>query len=165
MQVSRALLVLGVMITVVGTGWMFAQQRKQSSLLSSQDVHEIDQLVQGYIRGVDIGPEDASWVFARDGVFVYSGGTVTGETQLKEFYAKFRKDHSETQYHLLSNLVVKPSPEGATGSVYMTTIDGRGDTSKPVITGFGIYKDTYVKTAAGWRIKRRQHVSAMTGAQ
>ena len=155
MRVSRLPLVLTAMIQIGGAGWIYAQQRRSSGMLSPQDFLEIDQLVQGYTRGVDVGPEDPSWVFASDGVFSYAGRTYSGEQQLKEFYATVRKNHVPKQRHLLSNLVVKASPEGATGSVYLTTIEGR-DASKPIaITYYGMYEDTFVRTAAGWRIKRR----------
>ena len=46
--------------------------------LTAEDIHEIEELVQGYTRGVDVGPEDASWVFAPDAIFEYTAGAVQG---------------------------------------------------------------------------------------
>ncbi len=158
MRVSRWLLVLTVAIVVTGTGWMYAQQRGAQGTLSAQDYFEIDQLVQGYTRGVDMGPEDPSWVFTPDAVFVHDGREVRGEKALKEFYANVRKNHDATrpkERHVLSNLVVKAVPGGATGSVYVTTIEGQAAPDAIPIKWYGMYEDTFVKTAAGWRIRKR----------
>ena len=143
--VVTAMLVVGVAV------WLNGQPRMPSDTLSPQDLREIEQLVQGYTRGIDIGPEDASWVFARDAVFLANNRPVTGEKELKAFYANLRQtNRTRTIRHLLSNLVIRASPSGATGSVYLTTIE-----APATITAVGMYEDTYVKTAEGWRIKRR----------
>ena len=165
MYIPRFLVIL-ILITILGSvGWISAQPR--TSVLSSQDLHEIEQLVEGYHRGIDIGPEDASWVFAEDAVFEYSAGSVIGATvsgshELKKFYAERRQ--TNTARHLISNVVIKPTPNGATGSLYMTTLN-RTDDSPVTVTAFGIYEDIYAKTAAGWRIKRRVYTQQLPPAQ
>ncbi|MBF8269877.1 MAG: Nuclear transport factor 2 family protein [Gammaproteobacteria bacterium] len=57
--------------------------------------------------------------------------------------------------HLMVNHIITPTPEGATGRVYLVTLgmDGPGSVARD-----GGYEDIYVKTAAGWRIKSRSHV-------
>src|SRR5262245_17762619 len=150
---TRARLMLitaGLVIT--GVAWINGQPRRSSDLLSPADAHEIEQLVQGYTKGIDLGPEDASWVFAKDAVFLYNDRSVTGEKELKAFYDNLRQtNRTRTIRHLLSNLVVKGAPGGgATGTVYLTTIE-----APLTITAVGMYEDTYVKTAEGWRIKKR----------
>jgi hypothetical protein len=153
LQMTRArLIVVTAVLVVAGVAWISGQPRRPSDLLSPNDAHEIEQLVQGYTKGIDLGPEDASWVFARDAVFVYNDRSVTGEKELKAFYANLRQgNRNRTIRHVLSNLVVKATPGGgATGSVYLTTIEAPG-----TITAVGMYEDTFVKTAEGWRIKRR----------
>lgn len=150
---ARSLIaVVTTVLVVAGAVWTHGQQKTPSGKLTPQDVHEIEQLVLGYTKGIDIGPEDASWVFAPDAVFVYMGRTVTGEKELKAFYANLRKENTtRTIRHLLSNLIVTPAADGAaTGMVYLTTIEAPG-----TITAVGMYQDTYAKTPAGWRIKRR----------
>ena len=131
--------------------------------LTAQDIHEIEELVQGYTRGIDIGPEDASWVFAPDAVFEYTAGAVTGgriegAAELKEFYADLRTRN--TTRHVLSNLVIEESPDGATGSVYMTSFD-RNDDAPIAVTALGIYEDEYERTDAGWRIRHRVYTQLM----
>ena len=131
--------------------------------LTAEDIHEIEELVQGYTRGVDVGPEDASWVFAPDAVFEYTAGgvraeTVNGAAELKEFYADLRTRN--TTRHVLSNLVVEPSPDGATGSVYLTSFN-RTDDAPIAVTALGMYEDEYVRTDAGWRIQHRVYTQLM----
>lgn len=135
-------------------GWIFAQQ-KTSKKLTAEDYVEIQHLYQSYQRGVDGGPQDSSWVFTPDGEFVNGGRTVSGEKQLKEFYANVNKTHSAKVRHLLSNIVINPSPDGASGSAYLFTVDVPDSGKSAMIVYYGVYDDTLVKTAAGWRIKRR----------
>ena len=161
MYVPKTLVILISVATIGGGTWLYAQPRTDT--LSTQDLHEIEQLVQGYHRGIDIGPEDASWVFTDDAVFEYtagavSGATVSGADALKEFYAGLRK--TNTSRHLVSNVVIQPAPGGATGSLYMTSLD-RTDSSPVTVTAFGLYEDTYVMTSDGWRIKHRVYTQQM----
>jgi hypothetical protein len=58
--------------------------------------------------------------------------------------------------HLIVNLVVTPTPDGAVGKSYLLAIGVGGDPTK--IERQGGYDDVYVKTAAGWRFKSRIHV-------
>ena len=162
MYVPKALLIL-LVVAASGGAWLSAQPT--TNILSPQDLHELELLVQGYHRGIDIGPEDASWVFAEDAVFEYSAGevrdaTVSGADALKEFYAGLRK--TNTSRHLVSNVVIEAAPGGATGSLYMTTLD-RTEDSPVTVTAFGLYEDTYVKTPDGWRIKTRVYTQQMPG--
>jgi hypothetical protein len=146
-------------IVAAAAVWIHGQPRTASDRLSPQDLQQIEELVQGYTRGIDIGPEDASWVFAPDATFVYGSQTVSGEKALKDFYANLRKQNTtRTIRHLLSNLVVRATPEGAAGTVYLTTIE-----APAAITAVGMYEDNYVRTANGWRIKRRFYHQDLPG--
>lgn len=152
---ARLAVAVTVVLVVSAIAWMKGQQPGASGGLTPQDLYEIELVVQGYQHGIDIGPEDSSWVFTADATFEYLvGGTkrsVAGQKALKEFYANLRQQNTtRTIRHVLSNLIVKGAPGGATGSVYNTTIEAPG-----VITAIGMYEDTYVKTAEGWRIKKR----------
>lgn len=143
---------IAIVMAILGAGavWIHGQTGTPAKL-SPQDIHEIEQLAQGYTKGIDLGPEDASWVFAPDGIFVYNNRTVTGPKALKEFYANLRKQNvTRTIRHVLSNFILTMSPEGPKATMYLTTIE-----APTTITAVGMYEDTYVKTAAGWRIKRR----------
>ena len=80
----------------------------------------MNNILKGYHRGVDIGPEDASWVFAEDGIFEYSAGSVVGATvsgadALRKFYSNLRQ--TNTARHLVSNVVIEPTSDGAKRSL------------------------------------------------
>ena len=156
---SGLLLIIGLMVGAAGSNWLFAQSRPYS-VVSQQDYYEIEQLVQGYTHGVDVGPEDASWVYTPDGEFVSTNSkrTTKGEKALKEMYSRLRKSNETRPVnHLLTNLIVTPTAEGARGSVYLTELQrDKKNKSMPMILRFGRYHDTYVRTPQGWRIKRRE---------
>ena len=163
MRVASVFIAAVALLAAGGAGWMHAQSAKPSGRLSLEDRLEIRELVESYSRGVDAytpglenGVETASQVFTSDGVFVYSERTVSGEAELKKFFAENLKTHRSRwpHRHLLSNLMIEPASEGARGSVYLFQVYV-DDTSKPYISAFGVYDDTFVKTPQGWRIKRR----------
>jgi hypothetical protein len=58
--------------------------------------------------------------------------------------------------HLMPNLVIKSTPEGVTGKVYLVAIGLDGEPGK--VAAQGHYEDVYVKTPQGWRFKSRLHV-------
>ncbi len=158
MRSAKLLLVLGLMVGAAGSGWLYAQQSRPYAVMSQQDYYDIEQLVKGYTHGVDVGPEDASWVFTPDGEYfsLFTKRTTKGEKALKEMYSRLRKtNESRPINHLLTNLVVTPTKDGASGSVYLTELQP-GDQSVPTIVRFGRYYDTYARTPQGWRIKRRE---------
>jgi hypothetical protein len=67
--------------------------------------------------------------------------------------------------HFVTNVVIKPAAQGATGRSYLVTIDGaEGDKPTTMLSG-GHYADVYVKTPQGWRIKSRDYVRSEIGPQ
>src|SRR4029434_6003802 len=63
------------------------------------------------------------------------------------------------QTHVTVNLVIEPSPEGATGKSYLVYPGVRGIGADPDHSGHvGGYQDVYVRTLQGWRIKKRIHI-------
>ena len=153
---SRILLVAVTAMVAGGAVWTYAQ-RRAGSALSPQDMIEIYQLYGYYTRDVDPSSErDASWLFTTDGTFETPQGLkLNGQQQLKAFYEDLRKRQSFGIRHLNSNFLLHATPEGAGGTAYMIQVERR-DTSKPIaVTIFGVYHDTFVKTAEGWRFKSR----------
>jgi hypothetical protein len=154
---TRLSMVVGLVSCSAMAAWVYAQTSAgPSGRLSPEDFLEIEQLVQGYTHGIDVGPEDASWVFTPDGSFVSSRRTVKGEKEVKAMYADRRKRHNPKQRHLLTNLIIKPTTEGAAGTAYITVVEP-GANSMPTISYYGMYDDTYVRTPLGWRIMRREY--------
>ena len=141
--------------------------------LTALDYQEIIQLTNRYAYGIDTCSNngyDYADVFTPDGVFIdknsdegfSKGGRVLaqGRDKLAELVGGGSKGCKTkliwTDWsHIMTNHVITPSPEGATGRIYLLQLGIKGPGS---IERHGGYEDVYVKTAAGWRIKSRTHV-------
>ncbi len=156
MTPTKGLSLLTLIAALVGITWISAQPRQASMSLSAQDYVEIQQLYGYYTRDVDPGSEQsAAWLYAPDGSFEFRGQTHTGQKALQDFYEGVRKRQSFGIRHLNSNFLLLPTKDGARGTAYMVQIERR-EASKPIaVTLFGVYHDTFVKTASGWRFKSR----------
>jgi hypothetical protein len=68
-------------------------------------------------------------------------------------------------HHLAANILIRPAPAGATGFATIPQYVGQdgpssfftGGPGAFLPTDSGYYEDTFVKTAAGWRLKQRIH--------
>ena len=129
------------------------------SSLTAMDYIEIRKLVAGYAYGLDGGGDNGyayADLFAPD-------GRVFGRTTGRENIANLaRREPHGQQYtrHFLTNVVIEPSNEGATGRQYLAVID-IGEDGKPtsIFLG-GRYDDVYERTSQGWRFKSRALVRA-----
>jgi hypothetical protein len=132
---------------------------RNGSSLTAMDYVEIRKLVAGYAYGLDGGADNGyayADLFAPD-------GRVFGRTTGRENIANLaRREPHGPQYtrHFLTNVVIEPSPEGATGKQYLAVID-IGEDGKPtsIFLG-GRYEDVYERTPQGWRFKSRTLVRA-----
>jgi hypothetical protein len=156
MRVLKALPVLGLIVAASGGVWVYAQQKNAPPMLSPQDYLEIQQLYGYYTRDVDPGSErDASWLYSADGTFEFRGRKTEGMKALQEFYQRVRKGQAFGIRHLNSNFLLLPTPEGARGTAYMVQVERRDAANPITVTLFGVYHDTFVKTADGWKFKSR----------
>jgi len=122
----------------------------QSGTLSAQDYAEIQQLYARYNHAIDSGDAEAyAGTFTPDGVFLNN----TGREALMNFARGYAKNGGTNRRHWNTNLVVTPTPEGANGSVYLFILDVT--TNPPSIGTTLKYEDVLVKTAQGWRFKKR----------
>jgi hypothetical protein len=141
--------------------------------LSAADYQEIAQLTNRYAYGIDTcgnNGYDYADVFTPDGVFIdknsdegfKQGGRVLARG--REALATLIGGGSRgcktklvwTDWsHVMTNLVVTPTAEGATGRIYLLQMGMKGPGS---IERHGGYEDVYLKTRDGWRIKSRTHV-------
>jgi len=148
-----------------------AQQTKTTSL-TALDYIEIRQLVDRYAQDIDTCSNngyDYADLYTADGVFIdkYSdegfrkGGLqrAKGREQLAASSWGGSKGCKNMPWngwtHLMGDLVITPSSEGATGRCYLIMLGEKGPGS---VDRDGGYDDVYVKTAKGWRIKTRTHV-------
>jgi len=120
------------------------------------DYAEIEQLVARYPYAVDTHADNGygyADLFAPDGAF----GQTKGREQLAALARKTQPERAGPNYarHFLTNVIIRPSSEGATGTQYLIAIDvGEGGKPSTIVHG-GRYEDVYVKTPQGWRFKSR----------
>lgn len=126
--------------------------------VSADDYVEIMQLYGRYCHALNSGAMEAFVnTYVEDGEFSYGRGSgkaandrtppVKGREALK------KTGTGGGLRHFTSNLLVTKTPEGANGSCYLILYDAR--VNPPRFVGTAIYDDTLVKTAEGWRFKKR----------
>jgi hypothetical protein len=141
--------------------------------LSPADYQEIAQLTNKYAYGIDTcgnNGYDYADVFTPDGEFIdknsdagfKAGGRVLakGRDALATLIGGGARGCKTKQVwtdwsHIMTNLVLTPSADGATGRLYLLQMDIKGPGT---IERHGGYEDVYVRTKDGWRIKSRTHV-------
>jgi len=147
----------------LSTSMTVAAQRPvgKSAALAPQDYLDIQQLVVRYAYALDTGADNGYMyadLFTPDGEF--SRPYAKGREQLAAL-ARLGPDSRRgplSVSHFVTNHLIEPSGEGATGKVYLAIFEF-GEGGKPnVITQGGHYEDVYVKTAAGWRFRSRDFV-------
>jgi hypothetical protein len=146
-----------------------AQERTFSAL----DYQEITQLINRYAYGIDTCANDGydyADVFTADGVFIdknsdagfKAGGRVLAKG--REALATLVGGGSRgcktklvwTDWsHLMLNHQITPTPQGATGRIYLVQMGMKGPGT---IARHGGYEEVYIRTQAGWRIQSRTHV-------
>jgi hypothetical protein len=142
--------------------------------LTPHDYIDIQQLSARYAFAVDTctnGGQDFADLFTEEGEFSVSqqwGVAGNRKTQGRVALVKAAGGDGQggcvdpkTQMgygisHLIVNLVITPTADGAIGRSYLLAIGVGGDPTK--IERQGGYDDVYVKTQSGWRIKSRIHV-------
>jgi hypothetical protein len=132
-----------------------------ASQLTPLDYIEIRQLVARYAYAVDTGADDGNVyaaLFAPDGAFADRTGRETRGREALAALARRNTRGPQSAFHFIVNHVIEPSPEGAVGKEFLLQLRiGEGERPNGVFGG-GQYNDVYVKTAEGWRFKRRQFI-------
>ena len=118
--------------------------------LTAEDYTEILALYAKYPMALDMGDgEGYANLYTEDGAF---GDRVVGRQALIEFASRNAGSPSTTR-HVHMTPVITPTAEGANGTVMNFFIDV--GSNPPAITRASQYNDTLVKTADGWRFKKR----------
>lgn len=82
-------------------------------------------------------------------------GTVVGRAAIVAFIRSFLDDCGPSQ-HLIGNLVVQVSGDGAESRAYVSDMHlGQGELAGREFFTLGEYTDTWRRTAEGWRLVRR----------
>ncbi len=138
---------VGVALVVGGAG-LTAQ--KNTGKLTSDDLVEIQQLYARYNWTLDAGDaEGYASTFTPDGVF----NNNVGHDAIVKFANSFHAGLGAHVHHWNTNLLILPTADGASGQVYLVLVDFA---PKPAtIATSATYADALVKTAEGWRFKKR----------
>ncbi len=137
-----------------GTGYAMAAPSKQ---LTVDDYLEIQQLYARYAHTVDLDPDGVAWAncFTPDGAHAE---TVGFDALVK--YARGRSKRGlldgTNVRHWNTNLLITPTAEGANGSCYLLLLTIGDKAHPPTLLSTLTYHDTLVKTAKGWRFKKRE---------
>ena len=145
----RRMLVLAAVAIAGGTAWLSAQGAAKS--FTAQDFVDIQQLYAKYNWSLDAGDAEAyASTFTPDGVF----NNNVGHDAIVKFANTFHAGMGSHVKHWNTNLMITPTAEGASGQVYLVLVDFAG--KPPTIATSASYADELVKTAQGWRFKKRQ---------
>jgi hypothetical protein len=144
----RKLWVLVGLALCIGSAALAAQ--KATGKLTTDDLVEIQQLYAKYNWSLDSGDAEAyASTFTPDGVF----NNNVGHDAIVKFANTFHAGVGSHLKHWNTNLMILPSAEGASGQVYLVLVDF-GTKPASIFTS-AAYADELVKTAQGWRFKKR----------
>ena len=144
---SKAILA-GFVVAATVCAVVYAQQSGGGSL-TAEDHTEIQRLYVRFNWALDTQADNGmayAKMFATDGEFVYGDNRIGGHDRLAQLAVQSAQGDN-APHHYTTNIIVVPSPGGARGSAYLF-----GPSGGPG----GTYDDVLVKTADGWRFKRRE---------
>ncbi|MGH9140608.1 MAG: nuclear transport factor 2 family protein [Vicinamibacterales bacterium] len=145
---TRTLSALLVVALCAATAPLAAQ--KSTGKLTSDDLVEIQQLYARYNWTLDAGDaEGYASTFTPDGVF----NNNVGHDAIVKFANSFHAGLGAHVHHWNTNLLILPTVDGASGQVYLVLVDFA--TKPATIATSATYTDALVKTAQGWRFKKR----------
>ena len=123
-----------------------------SAVLSPADNLDIQQLYARYAHAADTRNAEA-WAgcFSQDGVFDAFGNQVQGREKLTAMMQEPARGAAGR--HWISNLVVEPTPYGASGTAYFSFLAVANQPVGMPLTG--MYNDELERTPEGWRFRKR----------
>ncbi|MEJ7935511.1 nuclear transport factor 2 family protein [Sphingobium sp. AN558] len=126
-------------------------------MLSADDRFALQDLVNRYPYHIDLWQVDA-WVdlFVEDGVLDESAlgmGVHSGRQGIAAYGAQLKADVLHVVHLMMNHLILESKADRASGSVFALV---EADTRSSGQARYYIrYEDSYVRTASGWRFKKR----------
>ncbi|HEX4001327.1 MAG TPA: nuclear transport factor 2 family protein [Candidatus Acidoferrales bacterium] len=175
---------IAMLALVIAQQQRTAKASTRPMALTAQDYIEIQQLTARYGYAIDKCTNngyDYADLYTPDGVFSVTDENGVPARATARFQGRDRLAEADgggkggcvdpktvpdrySMAHIVANLVITPTPEGATGKSYLLVV-GFGDPTakqdaRAPVTAYewGRYDDVYVKTPNGWRFKSRVHV-------
>jgi hypothetical protein len=153
--------VLSVVVVAAGARWKYVSAAEPR--LTTQDYIDIYNLYGIYSRYTDMGYGDDGTnyasMFTADGEFNNNNrannprvGREVQKTTIHNQQAGWVRDGRSVR-HTTTNIVITPTPEGAKGSAYLLIFNITA--TPPFVESGGLYDDWLVKTAEGWKFKKR----------
>ena len=170
----RSRMLLAASISAIGCCPALAQtaarpESRPAMPLTALDYIEIEQLNRKYAWALDTCANDGfdyADLYTADGTFVdgKTGKRWHGRDELAEAAGGHGKGCPFPKMpleHIVVNLVIEATPDGAKGKSYLVYPGRNGKYVDDEHHGHdGGYQDSYVKTANGWRYRERIHVFA-----
>jgi hypothetical protein len=104
--------------------------------------------------------EDAEWIFPGSGDAAATVATVKGHEEIladrrQRRASGFQGPGTDTR-HLNTTLAVRVDGSDTAEAESYWLFIGDGQTGQPRLRGVGLYRDTFRRTPAGWKLSRRQ---------
>lgn len=146
-----------IALVALSLAWPGAALAQKKTTLTPADYEEIRGLYAKYSYGFDTGDAKlVASVYTSDAQFIV-GGKVAGASREKIAGMVRPLAVGKAQMkHMPSNIAIEPSADGASGMAYVALVNFEAG-KPPVVTGGGVYNDTLIKTAEGWRFKKRDY--------
>lgn len=130
---------------------------QKKTTLTPADYEEIRGLYATYSYGFDNGdPKMVASVYTPDAQFIVGGKVAGGTREAITAMVKPLAPGKGQMKHMPTNIAIEPAEGGAKGLAYVLLMTFEAG-KPPVATGGGWYHDTLVKTADGWRFKKRDY--------
>jgi len=156
---KKALMATGLSLAVLTGALVYAQQQRAVPALTPQDYMEIQQLYALYAKTADLADgKGYAGTFTPDGEFVSGRAPQNGQgdwirTTSKGTDSLIRTGSTGGLRHNFINIHVTRTAEGGDATCYLLMYTARTNPASLVTTA--TYTDTLVKTADGWRFKKR----------
>lgn len=167
-RTSLALVLLLFVVVTAGRAQTSADAADPA--LGTRDYLEIEQLVYEHGWALDSGENDGfayADLYTADGTFTDTSQGPNGRTyQGRENLAALARGAPRGPFnvsHLVTNLIVTPTADGAIGRAYVGIFDPGGPDQPPGAGHGGFYDDVYLKTPQGWRFQKRTYYEGKWG--
>jgi hypothetical protein len=151
-----------LIVLAMSAAFSIGQTQQRSRKFTVEDYMEIQQLYWNYALAMDMGDGVRyAGLFLEDGEFTPGRGPGRANdprSPIKGREALARAGQVSPRQglyfrHVTTNIVITPTAEGANGSCYLLRFNAK--TTPPTLEESGIYDDRLVKTAGGWKFKKR----------
>ncbi len=119
------------------------------SALTALDYIEIQQLYARYALALDLGDGEARATTFTTGGYYANLPSGHRPVYVDELIKRTNATGNNGERHLVSNIIITPTKEGADGFAYLTMISRDG------LAHTGFYDDKLVRTPEGWRFMGR----------